>query len=337
VDASDDYVRRIDPQGISTIVVGVGGFGNGADGVPGTSCAVGQAFAMATAPGKLYLANTYFSGCVIRVLDTATNMMGTLTGQGGAGFVDGPVATAQLGEIHGMAYDPAGFLYCSDRPNNAIRRVDLAALTVTTICGLGPLEPGYLGDGYPAVEAALNGPNDLWLDAQHGLLIADSGNDRIRRIDLGTGIITTVVGDGFVGFAGDGGPALSATLHGPTGLLQTPLGDIVCIDAGNSRIRWVDYAKPTPVSSSATRPVAYPSPAKDRVCLSYWTQSTGHVSVEVFNLAFQLAARFDDDITMVGAQLTCADVRGLSNGAYLYRIHPSNGGAVQSGKFKVIH
>ena len=127
-------------------------------------------------------------------------------------FVDrGPAVEAELYNPAGVAVDEAGNLYIADASNNGIRKVDSTG-TITTIAGTGEL--GFSGDGGPAVEAELYGPAGVAVDSAGNLYIADSGNQRIRKVDS-TGTITTIAGTGEFGFSGDGGPAVEAELRSP--------------------------------------------------------------------------------------------------------------------------
>ena len=130
-----------------------------------------------------------------------------------------------------------GRLYIADTFNNRIRRVDFVARTVETVAGNG--EQGFSGDGGPATAARFNRPRDLELGPDGRLYIADTNNHRIRAVDLQTGTIETVAGDGQPGFSGDGGPAGSASLHRPFGIAFDAPGNLYVADTFNNRIRRV--------------------------------------------------------------------------------------------------
>jgi streptogramin lyase len=119
-----------------------------------------------------------------------------------------------------------------------IRRVDAITGIITTIAGTA--SSGFAGDGGPANSALLNLPTGLGIDSAGDIFVADSGNNRIRRIDAISGVITTVAGNGAAVFAGDGGPATSASLNEPTGVAVDADGNLYIADTGNSRIRRVD-------------------------------------------------------------------------------------------------
>lgn len=142
----------------------------------------------------------------------------------------------------GLVFDAAGRLYFSDPNNNRIRRVeffnaDFTSGIVTTIAGTGTA--GFSGDGGPATAANIHFPQDVEIGPDGNLYFADTNNDRIRMIDLETGIITTVVGDGQRDYSGDGGPAIEASLQRPFGLTFDDAGDLYVSDTFNSRIRKV--------------------------------------------------------------------------------------------------
>jgi hypothetical protein len=144
-----------------------------------------------------------------------------------------------------LTYDPAtNSLYFSDAQNNRVRKVefqsaDYLTSVVTTIAGTGTA--GFAGDGGPAVEALISNPEDLELNSFDGkLYFADTNNNAIRRIDLATGVIDTVVGTGIEGYSGDGGAATAAQLNRPFGIAFDAAGDLHVSDTFNSRIRKVE-------------------------------------------------------------------------------------------------
>ena len=144
----------------------------------------------------------------------------------GGGSDDGQLATnIALNGPSGLALDGAGNLYVAETSQGLVRRVNLATGTVETIAGIGAA--GYGGDNGPAKKATLKEPRSLFLDQNGDLYIADHGNERVRKIDGKTRIITTVAGRGSEradGTIGDNGPATEAVLRGPWG---------VWIDRGN--------------------------------------------------------------------------------------------------------
>jgi len=150
----------------------------------------------------------------------------------------------------GVALDAQGRLYFSDTVNHRIRRVEFSGAAdfqfgiVTTLAGDGTA--GFSGDDGPATAARINFPEDLEIGPDGNVYFADANNNRIRRINLTTGMIETVAGTGEEGFSGDGGPATSALLNRPFGVAFDPAGDLYVSDSFNSRIRKVKLTPTTP-------------------------------------------------------------------------------------------
>ena len=164
---------------------------------------------------------------------------GDITTVAGGGVGDGSRPTlAALGSPDGVAIDSRGDIYIADGATHRIRKIDISRNVISTIAGTG--NPGFSGDGGPASNAALNSPFGLAIDDDDNLYIADSANNRIRKIDLATGIITTAAGSGSPGFEGDDGSALDAAFHSPLGLDVDEDGDIYIADTLNNRVRKVD-------------------------------------------------------------------------------------------------
>ncbi len=169
---------------------------------------------------------------------------------GGFAGDGGPAASAELSMPKGVAVDRSGNLFISDNGNRRVRRVDAATGIITTVVGNSPCphasgacEGGFSGDGGPATKAELNDVfGGIALDADGNLFIADSGNQRVRRVDKATGVITTVAGNGTRGFSGDAGPATSAELNVPSAVSVDTSGNLFIADSGNRRVRRVDQA-----------------------------------------------------------------------------------------------
>src|SRR5262245_7192489 len=160
--------------------------------------------------GHLYIAEAT-NHCVRRI-DRLTGVITTVAGPGAPGYSgDGDLATrATLNQPYSLQLDANGDIYIVDRLNAVIRKVAAATGLIATVAGTG--EPGYSGDGGPGTQAQLREPNDCFLDGRGGLLIADIQDQRIRRRDLRTGIITTFAGTGDKTRAGDSGPATAASI-----------------------------------------------------------------------------------------------------------------------------
>jgi streptogramin lyase len=155
------------------------------------------------------------------------------TGVPGFSGDGGPAVDATFGEgVNGIATDAAGDVYLGDPGNHRIRKVDPAGI-ITTIAGSG--EAGSSGDGRPALEAALDSPHSMALDADGSLYFVDDAANVVRRIDP-DGIISTIAGAGTAGYSGDCGPATAAQLDGPSAITLHD-GVLYILDSGNGRIR----------------------------------------------------------------------------------------------------
>ena len=162
----------------------------------------------------------------------------TIAGTGTQGYTgDGSLATlAEINQPQGVTADASGNIYIADWGNSTIRKVSTSGI-ITTIAGTGVA--GYNGDGITATSAQLNKPVDVAVDNLGNIYIADEINERIRKIDL-SGIITTVAGNGTIGYTGDGGAATSASFHSPYRILFDPTGNMYIADAINSAIRKIN-------------------------------------------------------------------------------------------------
>ena len=183
----------------------------------------------------------------VRKINTATGVISLVAGGGTTGTGgDGSAATAagvQFGVggtgpgLAGVAVDASGNIYISDGTNNKIRKVDGATGIISTYAGTGTA--GALGDGGSCATAQLNQPRGLVIDGSGNLFIADATNNKVRKIVLSTGIITTVAGTGTAGATGDEAAATAALLSSPRGVCVDAAGNIYIADRQNNKIRMV--------------------------------------------------------------------------------------------------
>jgi hypothetical protein len=174
----------------------------------------------------------------------------TMAGNGNNGYSgDGGAATsARLNQPQRVALDSHGNLFIADTFNNRVRKVDTNGI-ITTVAGGGSES---LGDGGAATNATLNEPYGMAVDSTGNLLITDTYNYRLRKVDT-NGIITTAAGNGTNGYSGDGGLATKAMLSGPSGVAVDSYGNLFIADLGNNRIRKVDtYGIITTVAGNGT-------------------------------------------------------------------------------------
>jgi len=179
----------------------------------------------------------------VRKIDAASRVVTTVAGTGVAGFSGdgGDAKVAQVSTPADVALDGAGNLFIADEQNHRIRRVDAATGIITTVAGLGSF--GYNGDGISATLAQLSSPSGVALDRDGNLFIADSGNSRIRAVEMATGMVETVAGTGVAGYSGDGGVASAAQISiisAHCGIGFDASGNLYIPDSGNHRVRKVN-------------------------------------------------------------------------------------------------
>jgi sugar lactone lactonase YvrE len=223
-DTGNHRVRRVALDGVITTVAGSGTAGFSGDGGQAILARLSEPSALAIdGSANLFVLEKN------RVRKVAPGgVITTIAGTGTAGFAGdgGPATAAQLNGPEDLAVDAAGNLYIADYLNNRVRKV-IPEGVISTIAGAG--DKGFAGDGGQAASALLNAPAGLAFDAAGVLYVADYGNNRVRAVAPG-GVITTVAGTGTPGSGGDGGPAASAQLAGPTR-----------VAAGGGRLYITDY------------------------------------------------------------------------------------------------
>ena len=230
-DTGSQEVRRIS-GGVISRIAGSGAAGFTGDGGAATAATFSGPIAVAArGPGDVLVADVA-NNRVRRF--TVGGSISTVVGNGSQQHAGdgGPASRAMLGAPAGTAADAHGNVFVADTANHRVRRVD-AAGTITTVVGDGVA--GFGGDGGPAASARLSGPTGLALQGDD-LLIADTGNNRIRRVSGGT--ISTVAGSGPSASTGDGGPATAASLAGPRAVAVAG-ADLVIADTGGNRVRKV--------------------------------------------------------------------------------------------------
>ena len=218
-DIDNRLVMKFGSNGILTVVAGNGVYGNSGDGGPATSASFAEPSGLALDPaGNLYISDDG-AGVIRRV-----SPGGTITTVAGN--------AAGLRAPRGLASDSAGNIYVADNDANRVLRISQNG-SVAIFAGTG--RSGFSGDGGPAAQASFNNPRGVAVDASGNVYIADSGNNRIRRVTP-NGIIATVAGNDGSGFSGDGG-ALSTSLNFPIGVTVDAAGNLYVADTANNRVR----------------------------------------------------------------------------------------------------
>ena len=277
-DYTGQRIRKVDAAtgNISTIAgTGTGGFSG--DGGPATTAQLsGPMDPNFDSAGNLYFADYYNNR--VRKITMATGVISTVAGNGVAATTGngGPATGASLHGPVSTVFDTTGNLYISERDGYVVRRVAAGTGIISTFAGIGA--GGSAGDGGPATSANVQ-PYGIAFDIAGNVLISDPPNNRVRMVNISTGIITTVAGNGTGGFSGDGGAATSATLNGPVELVTDPYGHVYICDAGNNRIREITLSTTFPAtaigSSSVTRIVQLQATAAETISSIVVPQSQG--------------------------------------------------------------
>lgn len=225
-DTGNNAMRRVD---LSTGVV------------TALAAAVWPTDVAANSAGTVAYVTCFYEGRV-RAIVVADGVVTTLAGSGAKGFSGdgGPATSASLNGPYGVAVDGAARVLFTDSTNQRVRAIDLATGIIYTLAGMG--KKGFSGDGGPAAAAALSNPSGVGVGVGGDIFIADSENQRIRFIPVGTGIIYTLAGTGNAGFSGDGGPAAAAVLNNPLRVAVAENGDVLIADSANHRVRRVTAA-----------------------------------------------------------------------------------------------
>ncbi len=249
-DLGNNRIRRVDSNGRISTVAGNGSENSSGNGGPATQAGLGAPTAVAVdGAGNIFI--NEFVASRVRVVNGVTGIISNFAGTGettssGDG---GPAFAAALGFPSSVVEDAEGNLFIADQLGNRIRRVDKASSVITTVAGNGSF--AFSGDGGPATAAALFTPRDVAIDFQGNLLIADTLNNRIRRVDASTNRISTVAGTGeevadcTVGLFNGDGPASEVTLAEPSNVALDIDGNLLIADTCNNRIRKLDLTAGT--------------------------------------------------------------------------------------------
>jgi hypothetical protein len=227
---TDQYngtVRKVGVNGNISTIAGNGSFGYLGDGGPATDAELSSPCAICVDKfGNVFFAD--FGNQTIRKINSS-GIISTVAGNGMIGnFGNGGLATeAMLNSPTGVSVDNAGNIYIADMGNSCIRKVDAAGI-ITTFAGSDSI--GYSGDGGPGTSAELKYPYFVYVDENGNVYISDTGNGVLRLVN-NAGTISTIAGDGTLGYSGDGGPAASASFIAIAGICIDNGGNIYIADA----------------------------------------------------------------------------------------------------------
>lgn len=229
-DECNNVIREVSSSGTITTVAGGTGSGD--------ASSVSQVpSGMWVASGALFVADS--SHDVVRKIVLSTGAESVVAGKGDPGFSgNGSLATsAMLDDPVSVVTDSTGNLYIDDEGNNEVRVVNHSTGDISAFAGNGTA--GYSGDGGSATSAEVRSPSGIGIDSSGDIFIADSGNDVVREVSASSGHISTIAGDGTLGYSGDGGSATSAELDDPVAVALDSSGDLFIADAGNHVVREV--------------------------------------------------------------------------------------------------
>ena len=243
-DYGNNCIRIIDTFGYIHPFIGMHGApGFSGDGGPATAAVLSFAWGIARDHSNNYYVADQNNNRIRKV--NAGGIISTIAGTGIAfyGGDGGPATAAKVQGPTGVAADQAGNIYIADNGNNRIRKITSAGV-ISTIAGSATY--GFTGDGGPSTAARLYYPRAVFVDISGNIYISDLNNYRVRRINS-LGVISTVVGNGTAGFAGDGGPATAAEIDQSSGVCVDFSGNLYVCDNANNRIRKISANIHAPV------------------------------------------------------------------------------------------
>ena len=248
-DYGNQRIRKISKAtGIISTIAGTGATGFSGDGGPALNAAFNGCYHMCFDNSRNCLYFADYWNYRIRRIDMSTGIISTIAGDGTFNYVNGGIATNSGMLPEGVALDASGNIYFSQHPaplfintTNIISKLDMATGIVTTVAGDG--QQIFAGDGGPALNASFSVPEGLSLDAAGNIYIADDLNQRIRKVDKSTGIITTIAGDGKNNRPSpDGQAATSVSLVNPYDVFVDNTGNLIVADANDLRIRSINLS-----------------------------------------------------------------------------------------------
>ena len=324
-DESNNRIREINAvSNTITTVAGNGSQGFSGDNSIATSAELFEPVDVAfDSAGNMYIADMINNR--IREVYALNKHIKTIVGNGygaktyGGGFSgDGGLATAaELYQPQGIAVDRAGNIYIADTWNDRIRKVDAKTHIITTIGGNGNWN--YTGDGGPATDAQLGIPTCVRLDGYGNIYIADYYNNAVRVISVWDSTISTVAGNGYQNYSGDGGPATSAELDLAHGLCFDNSYNLYIADNGNNRIREVMGPLSVNNISNNSSVLVYPNPASDLVNISLKGTALSNAILKITDIAGRFVMTKKLGLIHQNQPITL-DISSFSNGIYIVNI-----------------
>ena len=320
-------IRMINTTGIINTIAG-GGVNTG-NGGQATDAYLSNAFGLTfDQAGNLYVSVAYYDSRV-RVINTA----GIINTKAGIAYASPHVSQCEYGgdggqaidaylcEPNGISFDASGNLYIVDQNNNRIRMVNTAGI-ISTVVGTGTA--GHIGDGGQATAADIDQAQNITLDTQGNLYIADAANNRIRKVST-NGIIETIVGTGVAGYSGDNGPANVAELNYPIGIVLDAFDNLYIADANNNRIRKVSNVSTLgmhPFAVNSEQVLIWPNPAGNSLSLVL-SKGAGSASLRMYDVLGNETAI--PTLSLVEGNTSTIDVSNLQEGIYFVQVKTKEG------------
>ena len=323
-DQYNSVIRKVDTNGIITTFAGSGTLGFGGDGGSATSDSAklwSPADVGVDSFGNVYIVDQ--DNQRIRKVDTS-GIITTFAGNGITGFGgdSGLAINAQLNFPEGIAVDRSGNVYIADLYNSRIRYVNQSGI-ITTVAGNGT--GGYGGDDSLATLAEIYDASAVGLDDSGNIYISDYYNERIRKVNKITGIITTIAGNGVQGYSGDNGPATLAEIFWPEGVAVDSSGNVFVADYGNHRVREIKITD----SVTAIKKIpegsfkVFPNPSKGLFTIRT-NLSQNSCNVGVYNMVGEKVYRSDFNTSEF-----MIDLSGMPAGIYMLYITSEHTTTVQ--------
>lgn len=264
--------------------------------------------------GDIYIADA--DNNVVRKVNVSNGIITTVAGNGISGYSGdgGQAILAKLAGVTNVALDTSGNIYIAGI-DHRIRKVNKNTGIITTVVGNGT--QGYSGDGGIATSASLYNPLGIVLDASGNIYVADTYNNRIRKVNVNTGIITTIVGNGTQGYSGDGGIATSASLYWPTCIQFDQFGNLYISDYHNSAIRKVGnlITQAGQVIKTNKQILLYPNPSNGNFIIEINLEKNLSHQLEVYNNIGDLVYKIEIKDSKTGINLS-----SLNKGLYFLKI-----------------
>lgn len=243
-DVDNQRIRRVTVEGKIETFVGNGLRGYEGDGMAASDASLNEPYELAwDNAGNLFFVERL--NHLVRRVDAKSNLISTVAGTGEAGFSGdgGPATDAQFNQPHSLAFDSPGDLYVCDILNHRVRRIDMRTGIISTWSGTG--EAKTAPNGSPIAGSALKGPRAIAFGPDGRCFLALREGNALLLLDPKTNTLRRIAGTGAKGFAGNGGPALQATLSGPKGVSLDAIGNVYLADTESHSIRYLDVEKGT--------------------------------------------------------------------------------------------